>query len=280
MSGVDTIRCEACYSGMAADAIEKWHSSGGVLHYIASSHERTAPECDAMFIVECPLLHQELLRISSFSKKECVVYRPPTWQLHAETAATRFAMSDDLALLFSTLRTFIGRDDLRPRHIAAMEYAKYDPAITAVFTYKEVFDLIGFNTKKQVRLLSRWAKWSKCSYDFYMPQIEPEDAEWLAMFRVLEEEPEFCNGLRLLRNGELGRIHLPESYQPKRVRGFKQILRKMVKERYVTQYPSINLLQFKPRDPDDEMFDAISGVRLKQVKRMCDFVDGLPEYPI
>lgn len=70
----------------------KWKTEGGIM--MSSASYEPVVDHDAILFVECPRSVDLFDRACQHTRSVAVVYYPPTWRLHHETVAFRFAKKD------------------------------------------------------------------------------------------------------------------------------------------------------------------------------------------
>ena len=84
----DLVRANVYFSKVASQ-VTLWQNNGGVIVRWSRKHE--VGDYDAILYVECPRSIEQLDRHARGAQHVCVVYEPPTWRVHFETAARRYA---------------------------------------------------------------------------------------------------------------------------------------------------------------------------------------------
>lgn len=262
-----------------AARIARWQESGGVLFYRGSWIRDRLPPADALLFVECPFQHYEYENLAERIRKEVIIYRPPTWELHDEAIDFSYPLAWKFQVLDLAIYGLAGRSDLHPRLEAAIRYSSLGEATSSAFTLEDLSICSGFTPVEVTKLLhSRQYSHTVRCYKCFVPQQEPEDPEQLAMYRILENEPDVHDGTRMLRNLELAARfkHETKGY---RVPKFKTFLFKMVRTGDVGRLPDIYVASSITRSRSwSVMWNAKMRARREEWAKMRDLIDQAPEY--
>lgn len=257
----------------APRAYADWRNEGGLLLLYHNYKYPMTVECDAMLFVECPPYYERFVNRSAGVRQECVIYRPPTWELHERSVLKHNPGGDVSRALLATANGMIGRE-LDDEMQAALTLSGYPPDATAVFRADEILAITGVeeamvrNVLKSGLFRARYLR-----YHCYTLNVRPErkdvDLRWA--YELLEEDPDRCDGTRMLRFDFLERG---------RVNGFPKQMKRLIRQNYITREKSIYVVTRGYREPFYPAIDAVANANRGDWFKMKNLVDSAPEYPI
>lgn len=251
--------------------IARWQENGGAMVYRTNprTFRNEMPACDAMLIIECPFQIDDFERITKDVKQEVVVYRPPTWELHAETINHFFPSAETYVTLEAIFAGFVGRTDLEPEMEGVMAISPYPRETTAVFTAWDIERLTGWK-EKFLRMALKYRYYGRLSrYHIYSTRMGPDDKEMRWAYNILKEQPQVS----------------PDNYamrfdKPKEglIYGFKKMLKKLCWDMHVEREDSIYLFNTEGKPLEIDRIDAVNNMRRARWYKLRNLVDDAPEY--
>ena len=248
--------------------VENWRRDGGVMLYRSNPINKRpfVPVCDAIMFIETPLQMDYFEYVCQSARREIVVYKPPSWQLHEKTVAYRYPQREDFILLESILDSleFVTKSEIGLRAVAASKFER-----AGVFTEDDIFQLTGWEPIRLKYLLFRY-KHLVHRWHPYTMRFTPDDSELKWGWDLLKTQPEFDHRVHALKFNVIYPLVL----------GFKTMLRQLIRHSHIEAEEKIYVVNCDRRTVDFEAFDAVNNMRRGKWFALRNFVDNLPEYSI
>jgi hypothetical protein len=191
--------------------------------------------------------------------------------LHEDTVLYYNPHSMVYRTIVATVRGLVGRD-LDEESETALQLSGFDPAKTAVFRSLDILSITGVEEAQLRRVLkNQLFRQRYVRYHLYTLNLEPEDPAMLWAYKLLEEDPDRIDGVRMLRFDDMARG---------RINGFPKQLKRLVKQGYVTRGRNIYVVMLGFREPSYNSIDAIANSRRGEWFKIRNIVDEAPEYPL
>jgi hypothetical protein len=249
--------------------IGRWEDNGGALLWRPHPIGKVVPPpSDAMLFVECPFQIDKFQNVIKDVKQEIVIYRPPTWELHNQTLDHMYPNRDTYVTLDAIMRGFVGRE-LDEEMQGVLDACGYPASTTAVFTAWDIEQLTGWTEKFLKYAMNYKYRYNSGRWHVYTLRIPPTDRDMLWAYNILLEQPEISRKVHTLR------VNLPKGG---RILGFETMLKRMLKEHYVTRDDNIYVINTAHPPLDYDKIDAINNMYRGRWFAMKSLVDSTEEY--
>lgn len=262
------------WDGNRESVVRKWRHNGGLMIYRHMARFDNMPESDAVLFTEMPLMYKQFAKFQDRAKKEIIIYRPPDWSMHETSVNAKFPLSDAYRKTTQAMKSMIGKhDNLTRNQELCLSACGHDKDECAVFSTEQIEGASGlmFGQFKAMWKGKFTLRGHYDFYDLYKPMIPPDEPDLLDIYQALERERSIGGGLRALRFGK------PSDGK---IKFFEKGLKLLVQLRSVAKYDRVHIVRAGWQEMDEEITDAIAGVRRRSFERLRNMVDAAPFYPL
>jgi len=240
--------------------LERWAKRRCLLYYNYKPWPDWRPTGEAMLFIECPLSYEFFEWICRGIKREVIIYRPPDWSMQEEMIKIKNPDSSQHRAVMFTSGSFMHG----PRNVQetlALNLSGFSQETTKVFTRKEVAQITNIS-ERAVRAILR--KHGKNHHQWYQPlrlNHAPDDPELAPWYAELEEQSDWGDGLRMIRNG---------------IGSYKMSL--LLGAGAITYYPPVHVLAEGWRLSRTEALDVTFNLRQSDWYNMRKLVEDAAQY--